>query len=162
MSRAKPDDGLRPIFKSHLELLGFHMQSVETGGTGQGIPDTNFCVNDPAHCPPIGRTFSGIEGWVEYKSTSGWTVDLRPEQIGWIERRVRVGGRVLIAVRRRHGGGPRLGRPVDELHLLPGRVARLARIGGLRAPEVLEAALGRWCGGPSRWDWDRVAEALIA
>lgn len=147
-SRAKPDDGLRSIFKSHLETMGFHMQSVETGGTGQGIPDTNFCV-------------SGIEGWVEYKATDGWAVTLRPEQIGWIERRLRHGGRVLIAVRRRHAGGPRLGQPVDELHLLPGHVARLARIGGLRAPEVLEAALGRWCGGPSRWDWSSVAEALV-
>ena len=149
MSRGKPDDGLRPIMKRNLELLRFHCQSIETGGTGQGIPDTNFCCD-------------GVEGWYECKATTGWTVDLRPEQIGWIERRLRCGGRVFVAVRRRHLGGARRGAAVDELHLLPGHVARAARLSGLRDPEVRSAALGCWVGGPSRWDWQSVAAALLA
>lgn len=135
--------------KTHLEMLRFHCQSIETGGTGAGIPDFNFCRE-------------GVEGWVECKSTDGWAVTLDPPQIGWIERRVRCGGRVLIAVRRRHQGGPRLGSAVDELHLLPGHLARAARIGGLRAPDVADQTLGRWQGGPSRWAWDQVAQALLA
>lgn len=159
-TRGKPDDGLRRLFKTELEMLQFHMQSVETGGTGQGIPDTNFCAspNVNARGP---RGTSGIEGWIEYKATDGHAVTLRPEQIGWIERRVRCGGRVFIAVRRRHAGGVRLGTPVDELHLLPGHVARAARLGGLRDPEVLSARLGLWHGGPARWEWREVADALL-
>ena len=147
MTRGKPDDGLRRLFKTELEMLQFHCQSVETGGTGQGIPDTNFCCR-------------GVEGWIEYKATDGHAVTLRPEQIGWIERRVRCGGRVFIAVRRRHEGGARRGLPVDELHLIPGYAARQARLGGLRDPEVLSARLGLWQGGPSKWCWAEVAECL--
>lgn len=146
---ARPDHGLRAIFKSNLETLRFHMQSIETGGTGQGICDTNFCRD-------------GIEGWIEYKWTSGHSVPLRPEQIGWIERRVRCGGRVLIAVWRQTAGGPRIGPAASELYLLPGHVARLARTGGLRHPEVVAERLGLWQGGQSRWNWPEVAEALCA
>jgi len=148
VSRTRPDDGLRPIMKTNLEMLRFHCQSVETGGTGQGIPDTNYCCD-------------GVEGWYECKATDGHAVTLRPEQIGWIERRLRCGGRVFVAVRRRHQGGPRLGAACDELHLLPGHLARRARLGGLRDPEVLAGCAGRWLGGPQRWDWRAVAEALL-
>jgi hypothetical protein len=146
---ARPDHGLRSIFKENLERLHFHMQSVETGGTGQGICDTNFCRD-------------GVEGWIEYKWTDGHAVTLRPEQIGWIERRTRCGGRVLIAVWRAHEGGARRGSPVSELYLLPGHLARQARLGGLRDPSVRSALLGLWQGGPSRWNWPEVAEALTA
>jgi hypothetical protein len=147
VNRSKPDDGLRRIFKAELEVLQFHCQSVETGGTGQGIPDTNYCVE-------------GVEGWIEFKATDGHAVTLRPEQIGWIERRLRHGGRVWIAVRQRHDGGPRRGAAVDALHLLPGHVARAARLGGLRASEVVANRAGLWQGGPSRWDWSEVAQIL--
>lgn len=146
------DDGLRSLFRENLP--DFDWQSVETGGTGRGIPDSNFCAK------PLLPHHSGYEGWIEYKSTDGYAVALRPEQTGWITRRVRFGGRVWIAVRRRHGGGPRLGDPVDELHLIPGGLAVAARVGGLRAPPVLRAARC-WHGGPGRgWDWRAVAAAL--
>lgn len=141
------DDGLRPIFRSYLIPLGFDMQSVETGGTGRGIPDTNYCTG-------------GLEGWIEFKATSGWSVDLSPEQIGWIERRVRHGGRVWIAVRRRHEGGARRGGAVDELYLLPGKFVRDARLNGLRGANLGPHLMGPFEDGPSRWDWDTVAEAL--
>lgn len=138
------DDGLRPIFREH--LLGFDWQSIETGGTGSGVPDSNYCSK-------------GREGWIEYKATEGWAVTLEPEQIGWICRRVRYGGRVWIGVRRRNDGGPRRGAPVDELWLIPGKFAKEARIGGLRAMASLPG-VSHWGGGPSRWDWVMVARWL--
>lgn len=144
------DDGLRPLFRKHIRE--FDWQSVETGGTGRGIPDSNYCS--------LGTNGIGLEGWVEYKATHHYTVDLSPEQIGWITRRVRHGGRVWIAVRRRHDGGPRLGDPVDELHILPGRFAVEARIGGLRHPSIQEEAR-RWHGGPTAgWNWCEIAALL--
>lgn len=145
---SKPDDGLRAIFKQHLEQRGFHMQSIETGGTGAGIPDTNGCRD-------------GVDFWIEYKATAHWSVTLKPEQVGWIERRIRVGGRVLIAVRRRHEGGVRLGPAVDELYLFSGEHARTAKTAGLRQLIEQDRLLGTWIGGPSRWDWDRVANLLV-
>jgi len=138
------DGGLRPIFREHLRHMDW--TSIETGGTGRGVADSNFCSN-------------GTEGWVEFKQTEGYAVTLRPEQIAWISRRVRHGGRVLIAVRRWHDGGPRRGSPCDELWLLPGSVAALARAAGLRG--VASSALGVWEGGPSRWDWGQIGQALL-
>jgi hypothetical protein len=137
---AETDGRLRTIFREKLPL--FHWTAVETGAIGQGVPDSNF-----AH--------AGAEGWVEYKQTDGWNVTLRPEQVGWISKRVRHGGRVFIAVRRWHDGGPKKGPPCDELYLLPGSLAALAKAGGLRAVE--SGILGRYEGGPSRWDWVEIA-----
>lgn len=146
------DDGMRPLFRKHIPH--FHWQSIETGGTGQGIPDSNFCA------PPLTPLGPGFEGWIEYKATEHWSVDLLPEQIGWLMRRARTGGRVWIAVRRRHDGGPRLGPPVDELYVFPGALAKVAKAGGgLRAPDV-QRATRRWQGGPLRWDWRAVAALL--
>ena len=133
----KIDGGLRPLFR--LKILTFDWQSVETGGTGRGIPDSNFCAP------------GGIEGWVEYKATASNQIGLRPEQIGWILRRVRHGGRVWVAVRQRRTGE-------DRLWLLPGRLAD-AR---LLSADSVQSAAPRWDGGPSRWDWDAVASALRA
>lgn len=141
------DDGLRAIFHSRLKAH-FAWTAIESGVTGQGTADSNY----------LGR--GGIEGWVEHKATRHWTVDLSEFQAAWLERRVRYGGRAWIAVRRRHSGGPRLGRAVDELYMLPARLARAARAGGLRSPEVASAALGPWPGGPARWPWEAVAAAL--
>ena len=143
----KIDGGLRSLFRANLPQ--FHWQSVETGLTGLGVPDSNFCAA------------GGIEGWVEYKQTDGWAVTLRPEQVGWLTRRARLGGRVWVAVRRCHTGGPRLGPPVDQLWLVPGRLAVAAATGGLRHPAVAGDAL-QWAGGPARWPWPVVGAALKA
>jgi hypothetical protein len=140
------DGGLRKTFRERLRS-GWHWQSVETGGTGLGIPDSNFCVG-------------GVEGWVEYKRTEAWAVDLSPEQIGWHLHRNRVGGRTFIAVRRQHSGGPRKGPAVDELWLVRGSWA--GRLGQEGLPQTEADALvpswiaGRWGGGPARWDWDTI------
>jgi hypothetical protein len=145
MKRAKPDAGLRPLFRQH--LLQFDWCSVESGLTGRGIPDSNYCRE-------------GVEGWVEFKTTPGWTVPLRPEQVGWIARRCRHGGRVWVAVRQLHPGGPR--QPArDSLWLIPGQLAMDAKAHGLRPFLAARSGL-RWDGGPGGWDWRAVAAALVA
>lgn len=141
------DGGLRSIFRDKLRQ-GTHWQSVETGGTGRGIPDSNMCSPDTG------------EVWIEFKRTEAWAVGLSPEQVGWLKRRILCGGRTFVAVRRKHSGGPRRGGGVDELWLCSGRWAGELRAGGLRAEGV--EWLGVWSGGPSGWDWDEVRECLRA
>ncbi len=138
------DAGLRPIFRKHLP--SWDWQSVETGSTGGGVPDSNYCHD-------------GVEGWLEYKQTTGWAVTLAPDQIGWISRRVRHGGRVHVAVRRRTLGGPRSGPPADQLWLFHGHWAVEARVNGLRGDWAGVGAI-KWDGGPSGWNWAEIA-ALI-
>lgn len=153
---SKIDGGLRALFREHLPA--FDWCSIESGSTGGGIPDSNYCVRTS------GIRDYGTEGWIEHKRADAWAVTLEPEQVGWIARRVRNGGRVHVAVRRRHQGGPRLGPPVDELHLFGGRWAKEAKAHGLRGPWALaHGAVHVWHGGPSKgWDWDAVAAALLA
>jgi hypothetical protein len=139
------DGGLRPLFRKFIPWI--HWQSVETGGTGLGVPDSNYC----------GR---GVEGWVEYKWTAGWAVTLSPEQVGWHCRRARAGGRTFIAVRRRCPPGPRRA-GADELWLLHGRFAPDLRSGGLRSAPP-GSVVGCWPGGPARWDWEAVGVALTS
>jgi len=145
------DGGLRGLFRDNLRV-GWHWQSIETGGTGRGVPDSNFCAAEKRD----GRVV-GTEGWIEFKQTEGWTADLRPEQISWLLERSARGGRCFVAVRRKNQGGPRRGAPVDELWLYPGRLARRLRLEGLRLEDGL---LYRGEGGPSNWNWVRIAEVL--
>jgi hypothetical protein len=142
------DGGLRKLF--HQLKAGWHWQAVETGGTGLGIPDSNFCHR-------------GIEGWCEYKLAEASAVGLRPEQYSWIDRRTRNGGRVFVAVRHQHQGGPRKGPPADSLYVVPGRLVEpLHRMGldWVRATD--EQGPRAWHGGPGSWDWDAIAATLIS
>lgn len=134
------DDGLRRLF--HTNLRSFHWQAIESGLTGGGIPDSNYCI-------------AGIEGWVEHKSTGTNKVPIAPDQVGWHLRRARAGGRTFIAVRHRHAGGPRLGPPVDRLYLYQGVKAKELLLTGL-----INRPLDYWSGGPSVWDWEKVAFLL--
>lgn len=134
------DGGLRQIFRHHLPT--FDWQSIESGMTGLGIPDSNYCVD-------------GVEGWVEYKLTSTSKVGLRSEQVGWLLRRSRAGGRTFIAIRYRHSGGPRRGEPVDRLFIYRGSQAKKVLVHGLTI-----RPLASWAGGPSRWSWDQVSALL--
>lgn len=113
-----------------------------------GVPDLNFCID-------------GVEGWVEMKQTDGWAVTLEPEQVSWLFRRHRNGGRVFVAVRRWHDGGPRRGPACDELWLLRGQYAPDLKTLGLKWAMTSPALLGRWCHGPARWDWDAVRSILV-
>lgn len=137
------DGGLRQLFRKNLG--GFDFVSIESGSTGGGIPDSNFC-------------YKGVEGWVEYKQTGGHVVTLNPEQIGWIARRVRNGGRVFIAVRQQAPAGPRR-EPRDALWLFPGAHAKHAKTDGLRGLDGLPG-VHQWHHGPTAWDWQTIARVL--
>lgn len=136
------DGGLRKLFRQHLKA-GFHWQSIETGGTGRGIPDSNYCAD-------------GIEGWVEFKQTEGWAVTLSPEQVAWHLQRNKRGGRTHIAIRRKHDGGPFKGLAVDELWIGQGCDVREMKTDGLKAKLLWRV----YRGGPSNWDWNSVCAAL--
>lgn len=135
MSRV--DDGLRKIFRKHLRRRA-HWQSVETGSTSRGVPDSSCCME------------GAPEFWIEFKSVRrGWSVKMRPEQIGWLLRRERMGGRTFVGVRRRTG-------VADELWMFSGKYARELKDEGLRGP----VPMGLWKGGPERWSWDEVRYVL--
>jgi hypothetical protein len=137
------DGDLRAIFRRRLPT--FDWLSIETALTEAGVPDANGCIN-------------GTEVWVEHKKTLGWTVTLRPAQVGWILRRTRAGGRVFIAVRRMSLPGKRR-KAADELWLIKGAYAREAKTLGLKGLPG-EAVCGVWHDGQSHWRWDAVAVAL--
>jgi hypothetical protein len=135
------DDGLRRLFRQH--LVGVHWASIETGITEPGVPDLNGCSQ-------------GVEFWVECKATSGWTVTLRPEQIGWLDRRTRAGGRTFVAVRRHCSAGAHRSM-ADEIWLYPGHVARRLELLGLKGLRPY----AHFTGGPANWDWERLGIILL-
>lgn len=137
------DGNLRTIFRTRLPEV--HWQGIETWSTGQGVPDMNGCID-------------GQEFWIENKLTTGWAVTFEPGQVAWHERRVRAGGRVLLAVRRQSKGGPRLGAATDELWLFRGQESRAVSVDGLKGGQPV---LGIWPGGPARWNWDTIRKILI-
>lgn len=139
------DGGLRKIFQQHLPE--FHWQSVETWSTGQGVPDVNYC-------------YDAKEGWIEFKQTENFSVDISPHQVAWIERRTRAGGRVFIAVRRKHEGGPRKGEATDELWLFFGAVARVLLRNSLTSIPLISRVL-MTPGGPNRWNWPGIGQKLL-
>lgn len=122
------DDGLRALF--HQNLKRAQWTPIETGSTAAGVPDSEFCFP------------GGIQGWVEHKRAKANAIVIRDMQIGWIERRVRLGGRVFIAVKRR-----------KELFLYHGKDVRALKIGGLNGAHPL----GKWT---SPWRWPEVEELL--
>lgn len=136
-----PDAGLRSIFRERLPTI--HWQTIETGLVGRGVPDANGCLN-------------GVEFWIEYKRADAWAVPLMPEQVAWLLRRTRAGGRTFVAVRRVHLVSARRA-ACDELWLYRGAAARELKDVGLRT-----VPLGTWEGGPGRWDWSRVQALLLA
>lgn len=126
------DGELRAIFRKHLK--GFDLLAVETGGTASGVPDLNGCK-------------AGVEFWCEMKACDHWRCHIRPMQVGWIERRLRYGGRVFVAVRRAR----------EHLWLYHGSVIRRL------IDERLDAVpcLGSWDGGAARWDWAAIERHLL-
>lgn len=138
------DGGLRPIFRDHLRDAMW--TSIESGFTERGIPDSEYCFP------------GGISGWVEYKKTEGNSIGhVKPEQIGWMERRFRYGGRVFVAVRKTQLPGKRRV-ACDDLYIFNGSGARYLKTGGLDAAE--NHLLGRWENGPKSWNWDAVRAIL--
>lgn len=140
MSSSKRDGGLRKEYRTHLPH--FHWTSVESPLTVAGIPDSNYC-------------HAGVEGWIENKCVrKSDLVEIRPEQVAWIERRTRAGGNVFIGVRY-----PKFH---DSFCLLKPNAGRWLLTNGLHLHELpTHYYLGHWRGGPSRWKWPKIAEILI-
>lgn len=145
------DGGVRQLLRDHLPT--WHWTTVETGGTGRGVPDAEYCAPGPPGT-------EGTCGWVEGKLTETTKVELRPEQVAWLLRRARVGGRVTVAVRQRYSAGPRRGPARDALWLLDGGQAPAIKVGGLSvdAPYYL----GHWdLKARDRARWDAVGAVLV-
>lgn len=140
----KIDGGLRPLFRKYIPQAQW--TTIESGMTSRGIPDSEYCFPN------------GISGWIEFKKTMAWSVNMRPEQCAWLTRRARLGGRALIAVRRLSLGGPRRD-AADELWIVSGAYAVELKRGGLKALPS-GAVLGCWWGGSGRWLWTGVTEVL--
>lgn len=133
------DGELRRILRANLPDGDW--QSIESGGTVTGLPDSNYCFP------------GGHEGWVEGKLIHGWTVKMRPAQIGWMDRRSRRGGRCFVFVRR-------LNDRADELHVLRG--SEVVAFSGARCNLLEHRASARFAGGPSRWDWGAIRKILMS
>lgn len=82
------------------------------------------------------------------KKVNGWRVNFEPEQIGWLERRSRVGGRVFVAARRQ--GAP------ETFWLYKGTDARLLVGVSLREVQPLILTSGR----PALWPWPLIEARL--
>lgn len=109
---------------------------------GVGTPDSNGCAD-------------GVEFWIEHKWTDAWAVGLEPEQVGWISRRMRSGGRVFVAVWRQGATASLL--ESDGLYLFEGWDAAVLKADGLRAvPPVLHLP-----GEPETWNWGLVSDVLL-
>jgi len=134
------DGGLRPLFAERIK--GAHWCAIETWSTGSGVPDCNVC-------------FKGTETWIEFKVTATNAVRISTEQIGWIERRIRAGGRVLVIVRYKCLAGLRR-QARDELWIFQGAYVRTLALGGISAAVPLD----HWAGGPRGWDWDAIEMIL--
>jgi penicillin-binding protein-related factor A (putative recombinase) len=69
-------------------LPQIHLQRIETGMTGSGVPDVNGCGK-------------GKEFWAELKEIhSGNQLNLRPMQISWLAKRASHGGQVFVLARK--------------------------------------------------------------
>lgn len=133
---SKIDGGLRGIFHSKIRTL--HWVAVETWMTMSGVPDSNYCGD-------------GIEGWVEFKQTSGGKIKQNKTtafQIAFHERRARAGGRTFVAVRQKG----------SWLRLYAGRDIRGLYVEGLDSVATLYICGG----GPGKWDWARIRKILVS
>lgn len=136
------DGGLGKLFQKHLPK--FDWQRIESGGTGLGIPDLNFC-------------HKGMEGWIENKLVAnGEKITFQEGQVAWHERRVRHGGRCFIAVRRQCSAGPRKGPAVDSIRLYSGLDVK-----GLAVDPRAVMPLIVGLDGPERWPWEQIGLQLM-
>jgi hypothetical protein len=126
------DGDLRYIFRN--KFRSYQWTSVETAGTASGVPDSEFCNPE------------GVQGWIEFKQTKVFYVNINPFQVAWLMRRCRYGGNAWIAVRRIPQSKKEKG--ADELWLMKGDQAQALFEGGL---ENVYADM--WTGGPSNWNF---------
>ena len=115
-------------------LPNIHLQRIETGMTGAGVPDVNGCAK-------------GKEFWVELKEIhSGNKLTLRPMQISWLAKRASYGGQVFVMARKN-----------DEIKLY--HIDSLSGIqdlvkGGYNSDALVTLNIP--------YDWDALATALLS
>ena len=131
------DGGLRGIFRSYLG--GWQWNTIETGIIFPGLPDSEFCS-------PWGHS-----GWIEFKATKIFHVQIRDLQVGWLQQRWRFGSDAWIAVRRSV-----IHKDIDELWLMEAWNAPALHDGGLN-----NITGRRWSGGPSHWNFDEISQILM-
>jgi hypothetical protein len=135
------DGDLRTLFR--IKFSTFQWTSVETAGTASGVPDSEFCSPE------------GAQGWIEFKQTHIYRVNIRPFQVTWLMKRCRYGGNAWIAVRRIPNSQREDG--IDQLWLIKGDQAQALFDGGL------ENIYGtKWEGGPSNWNWSEIHQKLLS
>ena len=88
------------------------LQRLESGMTSRGIPDVNGCCD-------------GKEFWIELKYTKTNKVGIRPEQVAWMLRRRKNGGRTFILVKTQ-----------KELYVYPGWLAKDVLDEGLKVRPI--------------------------
>jgi hypothetical protein len=135
----RADSGLRHAVQAYLPKPQWLWTPIETGATHQGVPDS-FWAHEPT------RT----HGWIEHKATNGWSVNVRPHQISWLERHVRAGVRCHLLVRASGAGSAN--HRGDALWVVRGSAVRSLAEAGLNGLPG-DAVLGRWYGGPRDWNW---------
>lgn len=133
------DGGLRKIFRDNIP--SWQWSSIETAGTTSGVPDSEFMSTE------------GVQGWIEYKKTHIFYVQVKSFQVAWLMRRTRMGGNAWIAVRRMPTARKYNG--ADELWLMSGNQAEALFYNGLNGVHAL-----CWSGGPSGWDWEEISHTL--
>lgn len=159
------DGGLRRLF--HKKLSCAIWQAIETGCVGGGVPDSCYMF------------YGNIGGWVEYKRTKAFAIKFQPEQVGWIDRYTRYGGRIWIAIRQMRDEGPRT-TAQDNLFLVRGNNVKMLNREGLKGlisqdqMKVLEkpnqtiiwrnidgSTMAQvWSGGPRFWKWEDIEKLL--
>ena len=75
------------LIKQHIPKDA-HVQRIETGLTGKGVPDLNYCQK-------------GKEIWIELKSIEGNKSQLSPFQIAWLYNRTKAGGNCYVLIRKK-------------------------------------------------------------
>jgi hypothetical protein len=140
------DNGLRRIVQQHLKKPDWLWTPIETGVTQAGVPDSFWAHEDT-------RT----SGWIEHKSTNGWAVEVRPHQVGWVERHVRAGVHCTFMIRAGGVGSTR--ERGDSLWVVAGWAVRELAANGL-GDLPKKAILGFWAGPPAEWNW-RVVQQIL-
>jgi hypothetical protein len=115
-------------------LSQIHLQRIETGMTGAGVPDVNGCG-------------WGKEFWIELKEIhSGNQLTLRPMQVSWIAKRAMNGGQVFVMARKN-----------DEIKLyhIDGLTGMKELVkGGYKSDALLTLNIP--------YDWDALTTALLS
>ena len=126
------EKGLWLLLRENLE--GVHLQRIETGMPGSGVPDVNGCG-------------WGKEFWIELKEIHrGNRLTLRPMQVSWLAKRAMHGGQVFVLARKN-----------DELKLF--HIDSLSGIKELVSEGFKHKALVTLT---KPYEWERLTGALLS